>query len=73
MMRKCYVHLTVKNTAFSGHETFTKILDGVIKFIAQYMEFRIEFLFNRQIKAKKGKHVVFGAETFHFNRVKCPV
>lgn len=56
MMRKCYVHLTVKknSTAFSGHETFTKILDGVIKFITPvYMEFRTEFLFNRQIKAGK--------------------
>ncbi len=33
-----------KNTAFSGHETFTKILDGLIKFITrEYMEFGIDF------------------------------
>lgn len=40
------------------------------------MEFGIEFLFNGQMKKKTGKRQAFGVgevETFHFNRVKCPV
>lgn len=54
-----------KNTTFSGHETFTKILDGVIKFITPYMEFEIEFLFNGQKKNEKRKACgVRGGDSF---------
>lgn len=47
-----------KNTAFSGHETFTKILDGVIQFITPVHGIRNRIFIQRTDKnEKKGKHV----------------
>lgn len=47
-----------KNTAFSGHETFTKILDAVIQFITPVHGIWNRIFIQRTDKnEKKGKHV----------------